>query len=416
MDLTLALGKRTVTARVPDGNVDAALYPAPPPNAGSPGDLIRRALANPIGSPRLGDIVKPGEKIVIITSDITRPMPSHIVLPFVVEELEKAGIPDADIQIIFGLGIHRGHTEEEKALLAGKAMYDRISCIDSDPERTINLGKTSLNGTPVDVFDVVHRADRRICLGNIELHYIAGYSGGAKAVMPGVSSRATIQANHSLMTRPDARSGERDNLLRRDMEEAAGIVGIDFILNVVLDERKNIVHAVAGHYVEAQREGVKHIDAIYKTPIKRPADIVISSAGGHPKDLNLYQSQKALDNAKFAVRDGGVIILVASCREGLGEDVFEEWMLAAKAPSELVERIRENFELGGHKAAAIAMVMEKVKVFLVSDMEPDFARSIFFHPYPDVESALAAAFDQLGPDSRVVVMPFGGSTLPYVEN
>ncbi len=414
MLLDLALGTRSLSVSLPDDTVDAVLYPRPPADIPPPGTLLTNALENPIGTPKLRDIVKPGEKIAIITSDITRPMPSKVVLPFILDELGQAGVSDSDITIYFGLGIHRGHTTEEMKKLVGDEIFSRIRCQDSDPNQTVRLGYTKLNNTPVDVYDAVHQADRRICLGNIELHYIAGYSGGGKAIMPGVSSRHTIQANHSLMTRDDARSGINNNLLRRDMEEAAGMVGIDFILNVILDEKKNILHAVAGHYVQAQREGVKHIDAIYKAPIARQADIVISSAGGNPKDLNLYQSQKALDNANFAVRDGGIIILIASCREGLGEDVFEQWMVEHERSRDMLDKIAQNFVLGGHKAAAIAMVLERAKVFLVSDLDPEFVRTIFFHPYPDVDSAVNAAMAELGADSRILVMPFGGSTLPFV--
>jgi nickel-dependent lactate racemase len=341
-------------------------------------------------------------------------MPSRLVLPFVLEELGKAGIPDSDIVVVFGIGIHRGHTEEEKKRLAGDGVSARFRCIDSDPNKVIRLGRTSPNGTPVDIFDEVAKADRRVCLGNIEYHYFAGYSGGGKAIMPGVSTREAIRTNHSQMTRPDACTGRIDgNPVRADIDQAAGITGIDFIVNVVLDEKKNIVHAVAGDFIKAHREGCRRLDALYKVEIEKPADIVLVSAGGFPKDINLYQAQKALDNAKTAVRDGGIVILVASCGEGLGEDVFERWMREAETSGQLIADIRENFELGGHKAAAIAMVMERVKVFLVSDMESDFVRSIFFTPQPDVDTALKAAFDKLGINSSVIVMPYGGSTLPF---
>ncbi len=413
MDIPLAIGKKQVVARVPDRNLAAVLRPNPIRPAGDPDSLIRAALANPVASPRLADIVKPGEKVCIVTSDIARPMPSALVLPFVLDELARAGVADTDIEIVFGLGIHRGHTEEEKRTLAGDAVFDRIRCVDSDPDRVVSYGRTHPNGTPVDIFEDVARADRRICLGNIEFHYFAGYSGGGKAIMPGVSTRHAIQANHSQMVRPGAATGEMEsNPVRRDIDAAAGMVGVDFILNVVLDERKNVVHAVAGDYIQAHRAGAKFLDSLYKVKIERPADIVLVSAGGFPKDINLYQAQKALDNAKGAVRDGGIVILAASCGEGLGEDVFERWMLGAETSGQMVRDIQANFELGGHKAAAIAMVLERARVFLVSDLEADFARRIFFEPFPDVDAALAAALRELGGEARVVVMPYGGATLP----
>jgi len=373
---------------------------------------VRRALEEPINSKKLSEIVKPGEKIAVITSDITRPMPSKTVLPEVLGELYRAGVQPEDIKVVFALGSHRMHTEDEKKYLVGEEVYNTVECIDSDARDCVHLGRTS-RGTPVDIFRPVAEADRRICLGNIEYHYFAGYSGGAKAIMPGVSTREAIQANHSKMVLEEAKAGEMEqNPVRKDIDEVAEFVPIDFILNVVLDEKKNIIKAVAGHYVNAHREGCKFLDRLYKVHIREKADIVVVSAGGYPKDINVYQAQKALDNAKHAVKDGGIIILVASCREGFGERVFEQWMTGAGEPCELVENIRKNFVLGGHKAAAIAMVLEKCEIYLVSELEDCIAAQLFMKPYKSVQAALNDAMSKLGAGSRVIVMPFGGSTLP----
>jgi len=376
---------------------------------------VRRALEHPIGSKKLRDIVKPGEKIVIITSDITRPMPSKDVLPLVLEELVSAGVAYDDITVVFALGSHRKHTEEEKKYLVGEEVYNKVRCIDSDPDDCVRMGMTK-SGTPVDIFSVVANADRRICLGNIEFHYFAGYSGGAKAIMPGVSTRAAIQANHSGMVKSGARAGAiDDNPVRLDIEEVADFVPIDFIVNVVLDEKKNIIKAVAGHHVHAHREGCRFLDTLYKVEIPQQADIVVTTPGGYPKDINLYQAQKALDNSKNAVRDGGIIILLASCSEGLGEKVFERWMRNAKSPQSLIDDIQANFELGGHKAAAIALVLKKARVFLVSDLDRDLVKSMFMEPFSEMDEALEAAFKALGQDAGVLLMPYGGSTLPVLK-
>jgi lactate racemase len=378
-------------------------------------DEVKRAIDNPIGSKKLKDMVVPGGKIVIVTSDITRPMPSKLVLPVVLKELGKAGVPDKDITIVLALGSHRSHTEEEKKYLLGEEVFTRIRCIDSNPKDFKHLGFTK-RGTPIDIFTEVAEADMRICLGNIEYHYFAGYSGGAKAIMPGVSTRAAIQANHSRMIEPEAKTGNLDtNPVRLDLEEAIKSCPIDFIVNVILDKKKQIIKAVAGHYIKAHREGCKFLDIANKIKIENKADIVITTPGGYPKDINMYQSQKALDNAKHAVKKGGIIILVASCVEGLGEKVFERWMLAASSPESLIVDIQKNFELGGHKAAAIAMVLQDAKIFLVSEMEADFVRKIFMEPFSDVQSAVDKAFKDQGTDAKVIIMPYGGSTLPIVK-
>ncbi|MCD8254520.1 MAG: nickel-dependent lactate racemase [Oscillospiraceae bacterium] len=412
MKIEVGIGRRTMAAEVPEANLLAVLRPNKVEHDLTGEAEVRRALQNPIASPPLRDIVKAGEKIAVISSDITRPMPTYKVMPAILDELYAAGVRPEDITLVLALGSHRGHTEEERRHLAGERAFAEIRCIDSDPDDCVHMGQTR-RGTPVDITRVVAEADRRICLGNIEYHYFAGYSGGAKAIMPGVSTRAAIQCNHSMMVRPEACAGRlAGNPIREDIEEAAALCGVDFILNVVLDEHKEIIKAVAGDVTAAHREGCAFLDTLYAVKIPRRADIVIVSQGGAPKDLNIYQTQKALDNAKHAVRDGGIVILVGSCAEGFGEKTFESWMREAEKPSDLTERIARDFKLGGHKAAAIAMVLERADIYLVSDLPDDTVKSIFMQPFADVQSALDAAFAALGKDAEVIIMPYGGSTLP----
>lgn len=414
MRLQFGFGTGVQEAEVPERNLLGVLHANAAPQALTGEAEVRRALAAPVGTPRLREIVRPGEKTVIITSDLTRPMPTCKVMPALLDELYAAGVRREDITLVFALGSHRRQTPEEQKKLAGERAWAEITCVDSDPADCVRMGVTTA-GTPVDITRVVAEADRRICLGNIEYHYFAGYSGGAKAIMPGVSTRDAIQANHSMMVRPEARAGALEtNPLRMDIEEAGRICGIDFILNVVLSEHKEIIRAVAGHPVAAHRAGCAFLDRIYLKELPRGADIVLVSQGGAPKDLNLYQTQKALDNARHAVNPGGIIILIGSCREGLGERVFEEWMTQSESPDAMIERIGRDFQLGGHKAAAIAMTLKKAEIYLVSELPEEFVRSIFLTPQPDVQTALNRAFEALGPDATVLAMPCGGSTLPRI--
>lgn len=416
MELTFRIGTGVQKVTVPDENLLDALHANDVKLPASEEEELLRALREPIGTKPLRELVKPGETVAIVTSDITRPMPTCKVMPMLLDELYAAGIRPEDITLVFALGSHRRHTEEERRKLAGERAWQEIRCIDSDPEDYIHLGVTNA-GTPVDITRAVAEADRRICLGNIEYHYFAGYSGGAKALMPGVSTRAAIQANHSMMVRPEAQAGALEtNPLRMDIEEAGDLCGIDFILNVVLGEHKEILKAVAGDRLLAHRAGCRFLDTIYRKPIPRAADIVLVSQGGAPKDLNLYQTQKALDNARHAVRQGGVIILIGSCKEGLGETVFEQWMTQAASPEELIQRIGRQFQLGGHKAAAIAMTLQKAEIDLVSDLDDAFVRSIFLTPMPSAQAALEQAFEKLGCSASVLAMPVGGSTLPVVDS
>lgn len=375
---------------------------------------VEEALINPIGSQRLYKIVKPKEQIVIVTSDLTRPMPSHIVLPLILRELAKAGVNNEDISIVFALGSHRPHSTEEKRFLVGETVYNSsIKILDSDINQCLRLGFCN-NGTPVDIFKPVAAADRIICIGNIEYHYFAGYSGGAKAIMPGVSSRDAIRANHSNMLKYGAFAGNLEsNPVRQDIDQVASFIKIDFILNVILDEKKHIIKAFAGDVIKAHREGCRFLDRLYKVKIDEKADIVVISSGGFPKDINLYQSQKALDNAKHAVKDKGIIIWCASASEGFGEKTFEEWMTTMSA-EDMENRIKKNFVLGGHKAAAIAMTMKKADIYIVSDFDNDLLNKIGFVPFACVQEALDHALERLGPEAKVLVMPQADSTLPIL--
>ena len=415
MKLEFGYGNDIQSVNIPGKNLLHILEAYPIPHKYKGMEAVRHALDKPIGTERLSALVKPGQKIAIVTSDITRPLPSYEILPTVLDELYSAGIKAEDITVVFALGSHRKHTEEEKRHLVGDRCYEVVRCVDSDPDDCVHMGYTSI-GTPVDITRVVAEADFRICLGNIEFHYFAGYSGGAKAIMPGVSTHDAIQHNHKQMVSKDACVGKlKGNPVREDIEEAGNICGIDFIVNVVLDEHKQIVYSVAGDVTAAHRAGCAYLDRMYCCPIRERADIVIVSQGGAPKDANLYQTQKALDNAKHAVKDGGTIILIGACPEGLGGEAFESWLLNAPTAHSMVERISREFELGGHKAAAIGMVLEFAKIDLVSEMDPDFVRSIFLNPQPNAQAAFDEAVARYGHDATVIAMPYGGATLPIVN-
>lgn len=408
----LGFGKQSKLLLVPAKNIGKIMHGEKIDVQLSEAEVVEQALKDPIKALPIDGTFKKGDKVVVITSDLTRPMPGYKVLPQLIMELNRAGIEDNDITIVFGLGIHRKQTVEEKRKLVGDDVFIRITCIDSDPDDVVSLGVTS-SGTPVDIFRQVVEADKRICLGNIEYHYFAGYSGGYKAIMPGVSTFSAIQKNHSHMVEEGARASNLvNNPVRDDIEEVAGFIKIDFLFNVVLNEHKKIIGAFAGDPVAAHREGCRLLNRLYSCPIDTKVDIVVVSAGGYPKDINLYQAQKALDNAKYAVKNGGIIILIAACTEGLGGESFEKWMIEFEKPEHMVEEIRRNFILGGHKAAAIGLILENTDIYLVSDMVPSFVENIFMKPFSDPQQALDAALRRKGKDALVHIMPYGGSILP----
>lgn len=415
MEFKIKYFKDYVPFHVGDEHHPIELNPRECPGVESEEAEVRRALENPIDSPKLREIVHPGEKIVIVTSDVTRPMPSWVVVPCVLDELEKAGVEDKDVTVVFGLGSHRKQTEEEMKRLVGEDVYNRVKCIDSDPDDVGHMGYCK-NGTPVDIFRTVADADRRILLGNVEYHYFAGYSGGMKAIMPGVSSRDAIQANHKNMISPDSYAGHLEgNPVRDDIEEVYDFCPVDFIVNVALDDHKKIAFAAAGHHVTAHREACKFLDSIYKIKIDKPADVVIVSTGGYPKDINLYQAQKSIDNVKHAVREGGIMVLAASCKEGYGSDVFGRWIQQYDTPDERIAAIHEHFELGGHKSAALALVQKKCDIYMVTDMDDAMVTKANMTPFHDLQEAVDAALNRMGKDCSVYVVPIGGSTLPMED-
>jgi len=377
------------------------VLPAELPGAGK--DEIEKAINLPFGKGL--DHFCGIKSVSILISDITRPAPSHIMLPPLTRRLVDMGA--SRISVVFALGTHRLMSYDEERVLL-KECFD-IQHIQHDIKRCINIGQTS-HGTPVEIFEDVVASDLIVATGNIEYHYYAGYSGGAKAILPGVSSEKSIVRNHELMREPNSISGRLDSPVRIDMEEAASIAELDFILNVVLNSRNEIVKAVSGDFIKAHRMGAEIVDLMYRKFVD-PADIVITCTGGWPKDINLYQAQKALDNAKDAAIEGGTIILLAECGEGYGNPVFERWAQEASCAEDCVERFGLEYEFGGHKAALIARESLRHNLILVSCMPKDKVEMGFFNHARSLEEALSMATKRHGKDARMLVMPYGNLTL-----
>lgn len=382
--------------------------------------LIMNALKNPIKSTSLDHLVEKDDKVAFLVSDITRPCPSRILIPPLVKELRKIGVKYDNMSIVFATGTHRSHTWKEKISLVGSNIASKIKLYDHncrDENIFKYLGKTS-RGTEVEINRFVLNHDFVIGIANIDLHWFVGYSGGSKSLMPGVASFNSIVMNHSLMLQPGAEPGKiTGNPVREDIEEASSMGKLDFIINVILNEEKEIVKVVAGDPIKAHRAGIPVVDEMYKVELQEKADIVIASAGGFPKDINLYQAQKALDNAFRAVKDYGVIILVAECRDGLGGEntPFKKWLLEASKPEDIIERIKSEFVLGGHKAYGIAKVAIKHKIILVSSLSDEDARRAFMIPKRTLKEALNEAFNYTGRDASIIVMPYAGYTLPITS-
>jgi nickel-dependent lactate racemase len=419
VDVWLPYGKTDVCVRVPARNLLGTIEAKPVAGAPDQKAEVARALKEPIGTKQLSEIVKPESKIAIVVDDATRKAPSERMLLPVLAELNAAGVKDENITVIFGCGTHRSVKPEEAAELIGAEAIKRIKnishvCTAND---LVNIGTTKTYGNKIMVNRTFAEADVRILLGDVNYHYYAGYGGGRKSVLPAVCGGETIQHNHAMLVNPNARTGNlENNPVHIDMTEAAKVAKVDFVVNVVENSKGEIVKAFAGDIEAVFMEGVKLVDEMYRVTVDRRADIIVVSSGGYPADINLYQAYKGLDNALDAVKRGGVIILVAECIEGHGNQVFYDWMTRLGEVKTVEKEVRRNFVMGGHKALYLLKALQNHTIILVSSMPDFYATSIFkLKTARAVNDALNEAFKIAGSASRVWAIPQGDHTLPVYK-
>lgn len=419
VDVWLPYGKTEVCARIPTRNFLGMIEPKEKHGVADPRVEVERALNEPIGTRRLSEIAKAGDKAAVVVDDATRATPSYLMVPPILDELNKAGVKDEDITVIFGCGTHRPVTPEEMKTLVGEETLERVKTISHDcrAKNLVNVGKTKTLGTKVYVNKVFAEADVKVLTGDVGLHFFAGYGGGRKSVLPAISGIETIQHNHAAILHPKARTGILEgNPVHEDMVEAARLAEPDFVLNIVTSSKGELVRALAGDLEKAHAEGVRLVDEMYKVSIERRAKIVVVSPGGHPFDIDLYQAYKGVDCALKAVKRGGVIIWVAECPEGHGSQVFYEWMTKFKELKQMETEIKRRFKIGGHKAYYLVKALQKVKIILVSTLPDYYAANVFkLKTARAVNDALNNAFNIAGKDARVWVMPHGNVTLPVVK-
>lgn len=387
-------------------------------------EMIRSALANPIGSARLSELVKPGERVCVVIPDITRAWQrTDLYLPLLVEELAQGGVQDEDILFICALGTHRPQTAEEHRLLLGPELADRFTVIDHDCHDRDNLvycGDTSF-GTPVWLNKRAMECDHLVLTGGIVYHFLAGWSGGKKYVLPGISSYETVMANHALSLNPvrgkgphpDVRSGnDATNLIHLDMLEAARLANPAFMFNVVTAEGR-IAGAVAGHYQLAHDQGRAMVDAIDGVTIQEKADLVIASAGGSPKDVNLYQSIKTLINAREATKPGGTMIILTESPEGLGGNAeVQEMILGYHSVLEREDALRTDYSISKYVGYYFCESAEKFELILVSALDPALLQKANIKIVRTLDEALALVYAKRGKNLKTHIMPQGANTLP----
>ncbi len=407
-------GKTQIEFAIPDSLRVQVLKPAPIPPATDP----TRAVYDAIDSSGLSDF-KQANSVAIAINDKTRPVPLKILLPPLLQRLREIGMADNVITFIVAVGTHAPMAEKEFADLLPPEILARYHVITHDGDDSANLmylGNTS-RGTPVWCNKIFAQADLRISIGNLEPHQFVGFSGGVKTAAVGLAGRETVTRNHSMMLDPRANIARYDdNPVRQDIEEIGKMIGVHFALNSVINESKQIVAVLAGDPREVMQRGIPIVLDLYHVKVDAPFDLVITSPGGHPKDINLYQAQKALAHATFVTKENGTVILCAACPEGTGSVHYEEWIADKTSHAPVLETFkREGYRLGAHKAFQISRDASRERVLFVTTMKPDFVRQLLLTPFASLDDALSVALRDLPRDARIGILPYANATIPMLR-
>ena len=414
----------TLDLHVDEDNLEAAIYAKTDEYKAekSEEDLVRDALNSPIGADKLCELAKGKDKVVIVTSDHTRAVPSKLTLPILLSEIRK-GNPNADITILIATGLHRATTPEEQRRMFGDAIVDneKIVVNQAFEEDDFEFIKTLPSGADLWVNKVAVHCDLLITEGFIEPHFFAGFSGGRKSILPGICNATTVNENHSYkaISSPYSTTGVLEgNPIHEDMVCAARAVNVQFILNVALNGEKKVIAAFAGDLEQAHAKGVSFVRSLAQCP-SVTGDIVITSNGGYPLDQNLYQSPKAVATAEACCRDGGVIIMCASCFDGMGGTHFEKLIVKGSVDEidEYLSKIPPKETIPEQWCAQIySRILKKHKIILVTTyLDHELVKKANMIPASSPDEALEMAYEMMGRDARVVVIPDGVAVLAVKE-
>jgi len=380
--------------------------------------MVQQAIQNPL----VKDLplkINSRDKICIIISDLSRPVPNQMIVYPLLEELKDRGACKENIFIIVATGKHRVHKDEDFIQLLGKDIFKNYKVISHDGENKNMhqfLGYTS-NGTPLYIDKAFVDSDIRIITGMIEPHQFMGFTGGLKSVTIGIGYKETIEMNHKFMFDSGSSLGNiENNIARNDVDEITNFLPIDFCINAILGNHNEIVKIFAGDETAVWNRGVNYLKKMIIKKVKEPADIVIASPGGYPKDINLYQAQKGLAHASEVVKEGGSIILLAECREGLGNSEFANWMNDSSSPMEVVDKFKHSkFMLGAHKAYLFSKSLLKADVNLVSEKlssNSSLSSTLKIAIYNDIQYSISEVFKKYNSSCNVIIIPKASSIIP----
>ncbi len=416
-EYSIPYGKTKLRFTLPDDLQVEVIAPNETPAAADPSALVKAALAHPLGGVQLSDFASVHSAAVAI-NDKTRPVPHQHLLPSLLQDLEDTGLPPEKITLLIATGTHPPMPVGEYPSVVPPDILKRypVICHDADDETSLSyLGETS-RGTPVWINSHYIQADLRLVVGNIEPHQFQGFSGGVKSAAIGLAGRKTINHNHAMMAHPLSALGEFErNPARQDVEEIGAKIGIHFALNAILNDHKEIVHALAGDPRAVMAVGIPLARQICQVSVSAPYDLIIASPGGHPKDINLYQAQKGLAHACLIAAPGAVVLLAAACPEGTGSRGYETWMQGMTGHAQVIERFqREGFRVGPHKAYQISRDAVRVHLYMLSELPQTFAGELLLNPVPQLQPAIDAALQHLAPGARIAIMPMASATIPFI--
>ncbi len=422
MRVDLKYGRQGLAVDLPD-SAEVLSTRFVPGLADEPGEILE-ALRNPIASPPLESLVKPGDRVVVVHTDITRATPNDRLLPVLLDELHLAGITAEDIILLNGLGTHRPQTEAELRMMLGDQIVDKYRCIQhdcNDDDNLVSLGETSL-GNPVRVNREYMGADVRILTGFIEPHFFAGFSGGPKAILPSLAGAESVFSNHGLemIAHPNAAWGVTSgNPIWEEMREVALRTKPTFLLNVALNARQEITAVFAGDMLAAHAQGCEYVREHAMAAVEQPFDIVITTNSGYPLDQNLYQSVKGMRAASQVVRVGGAILIAAACEDGLPDHgSYAELLMEGGSPQGVLDLISQpGFSMQDQWQVQIqAQIQLRAEVFVYSEgLSDDQIQRALFQPCRDVELTVAELMERYGLEARLCVMPEGPQLIPYLQ-
>ena len=413
MRIEIPYGRENVEVYIQDENFGEMVYPNEVVVKNET-DTLMDALQNPVQSKSFDDFLADARDVLFIVNDGTRPTPTAKVLDILYNKINKY-----DIRFIIATGVHRGPTEEELQEIFGTHLDEfrnHIFIHDAKKEEDMVSIGFSKNGTEMQVNRMGMEAHKIVIIGSVEPHYFAGYTGGRKAFLPGIASYKTIEQNHKLALKSSAQAlALEGNPVHEDMEDAIQAIKDKEIFSImtVLDREDRIYAATAGDITESLKAAIEKSHEVFSVEIKEKADIVVAVAP-YPMDLDLYQSQKAIDNAKLALNPNGILILIAKCHSGVGHDTFVKLLSETHDPQDALDRIKGKYVLGYHKAAKIAEIARWATIWAVTSLDSDLMRSIFIRPFRMIQSALDAAVKEKGRE-KILFMMAASMTVPRLR-